>query len=240
MNPYSGTVSRLRARYYPHRVRDPLDQAFCEHAKAGMAVLDAGCGDARGCSREAPWEQMLIVGVDHDPAVKWNPFCDAKVVGELSSLPFADESFNLIHCRWVLEHLRDPLATLREFARALKPGGRLLALTPNVFHCATIVARLTPQWFHRWWYGGDGEPFPTYHKANSPRVLRRLCQRAGLHIQRLELTEGPPRYFDDRPAAFLCGVLYERLVNATSQLAWARQRILLEVTLAPRRPAVGN
>ncbi len=233
-------VSRSMAHYYPHPCRDPLDVAFCAHARPGMKVLDAGCGGARGCSREAPWEKMYIVGVDRDPAVLENPFCNEKLVCDLSPLPFADASFDLIHCRWVIEHLEDPLRIFREFARVLKPGGRLLALTPNIFHYTTIVARLTPYWFHRWWRRGGQEPFPTYYRANSPRMLCRLCTDAGLHVQRLELIEAPPRYLVRYRLVFLCGVLYERIVNSTPMLNWMRQRILLEATVPPTVASSGS
>lgn len=221
-------VSRLRNRYYPQSRRDPLDEAFCAHARAGMTVLDAGCGGARGCSRDAPWEKMFIIGVDRDPSVYANTFCNQKLVCDVSDLPFPNASFDLIHCRWVIEHLEDPLRVFQEFARVLKPGGRLLALTPNIFHYATIATRITPYWFHRWWRRGGEEPFPTFYRANSPRKLRRLCISAGLHVQWLELIEGPPHYLVRYWPIFLCGVLYERVVNSTSMFKWVRQRILLD------------
>jgi ubiquinone/menaquinone biosynthesis C-methylase UbiE len=227
-------VSRLTARYYSRSGTDPLDAAFCDYARPGMTVLDAGCGGLRGCAREAPCEQMYIIGVDREPAVYSNPFCDEKIVCNLESLPFEDRSFDLIHCRWVLEHLREPLKIFREFARILKPSGRLLALTPNIFHYAMIAAMVTPQRFHRWWRRGQYEPFETYYRANTPAKLRRLCAKAGLSVQRLELIEEQPDYLARYWPAFLCGVLYERTVNSTPLLEWMRQRILLVAGIADR------
>lgn len=46
-------------------------------------------------------------------------------------LPFADASFSLVTCGDGIEHLENPFALLREFARVLAPGGTLLVLTPN-------------------------------------------------------------------------------------------------------------
>jgi len=233
MGSKQSIVSRLTAHFYPCRQPDPLDTAFCAYAKPGMRVLDAGCGAARGCSRESPWKEMFIVGIDKDPAVYANPFCNQNLVCGVSNLPFSDASFDLIHCRWVIEHLADPLSAFREFTRVLKPGGRLLALTPNIFHYATISAWLTPQCFHRWWRCGEGEPFPTYYRANSVYKLRRLCAEAGLHIQNMELFEGPPHYLVRHWPLFLCGVLYERVVNSTPLLKLIRQRILLNAITPP-------
>ena len=219
------------AHYYPQARKDPLDASFCTHAHPGMVVLDVGCGPTRGCDREAPGQQMYIVGIDTDPAVSGNPFCNDKVVADVSKLPFEDASFDLIHCRWVIEHLEDPPRAFDEFARVLKPGGKLLALTPNIFHYATIGARLTPYCFHQWWRREGERPFPTYYRANSLRVLHRLCRDAGLYIQRLQLIEGPPHYLVRYLPAFLCGVLYERIVNSTPVLSQIRQRILLEAAV---------
>jgi ubiquinone/menaquinone biosynthesis C-methylase UbiE len=51
------------------------------------------------------------------------------VAADLSALPFADESFDGVTCGYVLEHLPDPRIGLRELARVLIPGGRMLLLT---------------------------------------------------------------------------------------------------------------
>jgi len=126
------------------------------------------------------------------------------------------------------------LNTFREFSRMLKPGGHLLALTPNIFHYSMIAARFTPHWFHRWWRRDDSaETFPTYYRANSPRLLRRLCTGAGLTVQQLELTEIYPYYLIRYWPPFLCGVLYERIVNSTPLLKWMRQRMLLVAEKQP-------
>jgi len=231
MNSKQSIVSRLMVHLYPYHQQDPLDAAFCAHARPGMTVLDAGCGGARGCAREAPWQQMHIIGADADLAVMNNPFCNEKVVCNLSTLPFGNESFDLIHCRWVLEHLENPMKVFREFARVLKPRGVLLALTPNVFHYATIMSRVTPQSFHRWWLKEQGDTFKVYYRANSASKLRRLCADAGFEISRLDLIEGLPHYFLRFAPGFLCGVAYERIVNSTEIFRHLRQRIILEAVL---------
>jgi SAM-dependent methyltransferase len=156
------------------------------------------------------------------------------MVSDVTTLPFAGESFDIIHCRWVLEHLAEPVKVFREFARVLKPGGRLLALTPNVHHYSMTISMCTPHWFHRWWKGEDSHHFPTFYRANSPRAIRRLCARSGLQLERLQLIEGAPRYFSNHPFLFYCGMLYERTVNSTSLLGWLRFMMVVEVV----RPVV--
>ena len=225
-------VSRLMSYYYPQLPRDPLEEAFCAHARDGMRVLDAGCGGNRVCSGAALPEGMYVVGVDKDPAVQANSFCHETFVCNLADLPLDDASFDLIHCRWVIEHLENPLRAFQEFARVLKPGGQLLVLTPNIFHYGTIAARLTPHWFHRWWWrGGEDEPFSTFYRANCPHKLRSLCTKAGLRVQRLELIESPPYYLTKYWPAFLCGVVYERIVNSTKLFSRMRQCILVQADI---------
>jgi ubiquinone/menaquinone biosynthesis C-methylase UbiE len=66
---------------------------------------------------------------------------------DLSSLPFADGSFDCVTCGYVLEHLPDAHSGLSEMARVLVPGGRMLLLatedsfsgawTSRIWHCRT-------------------------------------------------------------------------------------------------------
>lgn len=42
------------------------------------------------------------------------------------ALPFADESFDVVYCRYLLEHVREPLRVLSEIRRVLRRGGRAL------------------------------------------------------------------------------------------------------------------
>jgi SAM-dependent methyltransferase len=46
--------------------------------------------------------------------------------GDAHNLPFAEASFDLAYCRWVLEHVRDPVRVLREMLRVVRPCGQVL------------------------------------------------------------------------------------------------------------------
>lgn len=84
------------------------------------------------------------------------------VVGDLTQLPFADNSFDCITCGWVIEHLPDPRPGLLELSRVLQPGGRLFLLATEDTLPGMVVSRT---WKCR-----------TYNR----RELRAACDDAGL------------------------------------------------------------
>ncbi len=55
------------------------------------------------------------------------------VVADAALLPFEDESYDVVFCSEVFEHLFDPRPALREACRVLKPGGQIVACTPFLF-----------------------------------------------------------------------------------------------------------
>ena len=55
------------------------------------------------------------------------------VVGSVYDLPFSDNTFDMVLCMVVLEHLEDPPKAISEIKRVLKPNGRILASVPFMF-----------------------------------------------------------------------------------------------------------
>jgi SAM-dependent methyltransferase len=54
----------------------------------------------------------------------------AMVLADLTALPFADASFELVLCSHVLEHVADDRAAMAEMARVLAPGGEAIVQSP--------------------------------------------------------------------------------------------------------------
>jgi ubiquinone/menaquinone biosynthesis C-methylase UbiE len=54
------------------------------------------------------------------------------VKGDAHQLPFEDERFDVVYCRYVLEHLADPLRALWEMRRVLRRGGKIFAQENNI------------------------------------------------------------------------------------------------------------
>lgn len=95
-------------------------------------LLDVGCGDGEALDilRLLGWQ---TTGVELDPkAVEAARALGLDVrPGSLHDVGFADQTFDLVTSSHVIEHVHDPLAFLIEQRRVLRPGGRLLAVTPN-------------------------------------------------------------------------------------------------------------
>ena len=121
-----------------HRVRCRLEATRLLRAFAGLPararILDVGCGDGFHLSllREfGPGWQLL--GVDpSERATHRAAAAGLSVrVGTVESLPAADGRFDAALMIMTVEHLADPLATVRAVRDRLNPGGRLVVVTDN-------------------------------------------------------------------------------------------------------------
>ena len=67
--------------------------------------------------------------------------------GTLEEMRFPDGTFDVVALWEVIEHLPDPLVTLAEIRRVLKPRGRLVLSTPDA---GSLAARLSGRWWLGW------------------------------------------------------------------------------------------
>ena len=124
--------------------------------------------------------------------LRTNPYLTARIGGSVYDLPFADDSYELVTANMVLEHLEDPARAFSEIARVLRPGGSFLFLTPHVnnpiIRGASIVLnrnarrQVAKTIEHR----DLAHIFPTYYRANSPRLVTGLAKECGLVVSHLE------------------------------------------------------
>jgi 2-polyprenyl-3-methyl-5-hydroxy-6-metoxy-1,4-benzoquinol methylase len=108
-----------------------------QHLYKGKKVLDAACGVGYGSSFIADSGAESVTGLDIDDealAYAQNNFQTQGVrfmKGDCTALPFENATFDMIVSFETLEHIRDVDKVVSEFARCLKPGGCLVASTPN-------------------------------------------------------------------------------------------------------------
>jgi len=102
--------------------------AFAATLPAGARILDAGAGEG---AYKRHFTKQRYVGLDLGIGdQKWN-YGQLDVLGDLASLPFAESAFDAAINIVTLEHVRDPRQVLKELARVLKPGARLLLVVPH-------------------------------------------------------------------------------------------------------------
>lgn len=63
------------------------------------------------------------------------------VMGDGASLPFLDNSFDLVFCNCVIEHIHEDEAVLREASRVLKPGGEMVFTFPTSTYEPTFLKK---------------------------------------------------------------------------------------------------
>jgi SAM-dependent methyltransferase len=102
----------------------------------GRRVLDAGCGIGYGSNMLAEAGAAEVHGVDiAEPVIEAAGQGAAPGVafsaGDVAALDFGADSFDLVVCFEVIEHVEDSDAVLDELARVLAPGGLLLISSPN-------------------------------------------------------------------------------------------------------------
>jgi ubiquinone/menaquinone biosynthesis C-methylase UbiE len=108
--------------------------------RGGDTVLDLGCGPGADLApfAEATGPGGRVIGIDNDPAAVAEAAArvarlpQAEVaLGDVHALDIPDASVDRVHTDRVLQHVRDPAATLREARRVLRTGGTAVFAEPD-------------------------------------------------------------------------------------------------------------
>jgi SAM-dependent methyltransferase len=160
-------------------------------------VLDVGCATGyvaatlsdRGCT---------VVGIEGDPhaAEKARSVTERVVVGDLEDPAtidsLGDDSFDVVLCGDVLEHLVDPIAVLRRAVEHLRPDGIVIVSVPNVAHADVRLNLLQG----RFPYTETGLLDRTHLRFYTASSARELLEHAGLLVVRTERVR-VPRYMTE-------------------------------------------
>ncbi|MGI8495080.1 MAG: class I SAM-dependent methyltransferase [Pyrinomonadaceae bacterium] len=130
-------------------------------------ILDVGCGTGANLEMLAQFGEAEGVDVSDDAL----EFCKLKGLkahkGLAESLPFADESFDVVTALDVVEHLDDDVAGLQEMHRVLKTGGKTLIFVPAFM----------------WLWGVQDDISNHRIRYTKKQIVERL-QKAGFEIER--------------------------------------------------------
>ncbi len=121
--------------YYRFEFFGPAHAELCGDV-SGLRVLDLGCGNGY-FARELARRGARVTGVDIAPRMieharrseVHRPLGVEYVVSDAASLEdhFGDRAFDMVTSCLALQDMPDPAGALREAARVLRPGGRLVA-----------------------------------------------------------------------------------------------------------------
>jgi SAM-dependent methyltransferase len=133
-------------------------------------ILDAGCGSGRNMVLLA--RRGAVSGIEL--ASQSLEVARARALGPVvpgsldDPLPFDDAAFDLAVALDVLEHVADDGAALRELARVVAPGGRLLVTVPQYG-----------------WLWGEHDVLAHHHRRYTRRTLLRRAAGAGFEPERV-------------------------------------------------------
>ena len=103
-------------------------KAAIQATTAGDRILDAGAGECR--NRELIENQTYIALDAACGDQSWN-YSGLDAIANLEKVPFKPNSFDLVICTQVLEHVREPQIVLNEFFRIAKEGGSIYISAPQ-------------------------------------------------------------------------------------------------------------
>lgn len=119
----------LEAFFHRNRAR-VVRRLIAKNAMSGAPILDAGCGTGLNLRHLPPGSTGIDINPRNVELVQRRLPNHRVVQGDVEAMPFADGSFGTVLCTEVIEHIPDPSAALREFARVLRPGGVLIGSVP--------------------------------------------------------------------------------------------------------------
>ena len=171
-------IRRVCAR----RLLISVEAAVGENGK-NKKVLDAGCGDGTYSIMFAR-RGFDVVGVDLSKNLvnfsRKRSESDRLKIDfsqvDIDALPFKDNTFGTIICIETLEHMPDPIASLSEFRRVLKPLGRIVITVPN---------KLNPYFrLQDYIYKLFNKKLEPVHRSYTKSELRNLVVKAGFSVEK--------------------------------------------------------
>lgn len=132
--------------------------------------LDYGCGSSRIITQ---YKNAIGIDIDGDKIIYMAKKTNGKFLSmNCYNLEFCNNSFGIVMCIEVIEHLGEPDKMLSEASRVLDKGGLFIIATPDT---SKILWNIT-QWFYNIFGGYKGDHI-TFYNLNS---LKKAVEKHGL------------------------------------------------------------
>lgn len=176
----------------------------------GLRIVDVGCG-AGPALRYAAARGAFALGLDHsrfalEEALRLAPGTAVALNNSAGGLPCADESVDLVLLSELVEHVHDARPLYGECLRILKPGGRIVVTTPNLWD----VRRVTAPLVGRPW---SGDTDPTHVNLYTPARLARELRAAGFDEVRWRAGLKPAAWLSSRQLRLRLPVPYPPVIG---------------------------
>lgn len=151
---------------------------------AGTAVLDVGAGSCpyRTLFAHCRYQTQDLLPLRNEQ-LRDGTYGDIDYVCDVAKIPVPDSSFGAVLCAEVLEHHPEPIAVVKELARILQPGGRLILTAP-------LGSGIHQEPYH--FYGGY-----------TPWWYERFLTEAGFEAISIQPNEGSFRFFAQEAIRFV-------------------------------------
>lgn len=157
--------------------------------KPGERILDLGCGPGQ-LTYEIAQKGAAVVGLDASPEMigqaRQNYPALRFVLADAALMQFSEE-FDAIFSNAALHWMLNASAVASAMARALKPGGRLVAELGgkgNVAHIQAALAAVLPRYT-----GGEAPPIRTYFPGLAEYAA--ILEAAGFEVRMAQLFDRP-------------------------------------------------
>jgi SAM-dependent methyltransferase len=221
-------AEKLKDRYFrdedhPYRIFERTVRGLL---RPEYSLLDVGCGSTAPVLRNFRDTCARLVGVDLVDL-------DVEIPGiefyrsDSAHIPVPSASIDIAMARSVMEHIANPAAVYRELGRVLRPGGRLVFLTPNLWDYASLAACVIPNRWHATLVGkmegrDEEDVFPTHFKTNTLGAVKRWSYEAGFEIESFQYLGQYPAYFLFNGFLFILATGYEKLIARFELLRFLR------------------
>ncbi|HEY4503958.1 MAG TPA: methyltransferase domain-containing protein [Candidatus Paceibacterota bacterium] len=138
-----GIITTIRDTFLTKAGREngPVRELWIENTlkkiPAGKKVLDAGAGELKYKTfcNHLDYTSQDFGGYDGrgtGEGIQMGNWDNSRldIISDIIKIPVPDKSFDAILCVEVFEHISEPALAVREFARIVKPGGKVIITTP--------------------------------------------------------------------------------------------------------------